>query len=132
MSIIKTHDITLYGSVGDYNIILHPLCDNHLPLLYKWGADPEVVYWSDGGNVEVFDAEDVKNIISHISHNGLCFLAEVNANPIGNFWIQNINIPEVSALYPGLDVRRIDMEIGLSLIRYLSYQFRRFIPANCT
>jgi hypothetical protein len=54
MSIIQSHDITLYGG-NDIGIILRPLCDDHLPLLYKWNADPEVVYWSDTGNVEVFE-----------------------------------------------------------------------------
>lgn len=34
MSIIKTHDITLYGGNGS-NIILHPLCDDHLPFRYE-------------------------------------------------------------------------------------------------
>lgn len=112
MSIIKTHDVTLYGSTGDYDIILRPLDDGHLLLLYKWGADPEVVYWSDTGNVIDFDEESTRNIFRSVSQNGLCFIAEVNGQPIGNFWIQKMNIPEVSALYPGLDVRRIEAEIG--------------------
>jgi len=112
MSIIKTHNITLYGNAGEYDIVLRPLCDDHLQFLYKWGADPKVVYWSDSGNAEVFDEEDVRNIIRNVSQNALCFLAEVNGVNIGNFWLQNMNISEVSALYPGLDVRRIDAEIG--------------------
>jgi len=37
MSIIKTHDVTLYGG-NDVDIVLRPLCDDHLPLLYKWCA----------------------------------------------------------------------------------------------
>jgi len=112
MSIIKTHDVTLYGSTGDYKIVLRPLCDDDLPLLYKWGADPEVVYWSDTGNVNEFDEESVRDIYGSVSRNGLCFIAEVNGRPIGNFWLQKMNIPKVSALYPGLDVRRIEAEIG--------------------
>ena len=112
MSIITTHNITLYGRTGEYEIILRPLCDDHLPLLYKWGADPEVVYWSDTGNVNEFDEESTRSIIGSVSKNALCFLAEVNGQPIGNFWLQKMNIPEVSALYPGFDVRRIEAEIG--------------------
>ena len=48
MNIIITHDINLYGG-NDTDIILRPLCDDHLPLLYKWCADPEVLYWTEGG-----------------------------------------------------------------------------------
>jgi len=111
-NIIKPHDITLHGNTDDYDIVLRPLCDEDLPLLYKWGADPEVVYWSDTGNVNDFDEEMTRDIYGSVSQNGLCFIAEVNSQPIGNFWIQKMNIPEVSALYPNLDVRRIEAEIG--------------------
>jgi len=111
MSIISAHGITLYGG-NDLDIVLRPLCDEHLPLLYKWNADPEVVYWSDTGNVEVFDEESVRDIYGSASENAFCFLAEVNGEPIGDFMLQKMNVPEVSAQYPGLDVRRIDMEIG--------------------
>ena len=52
MSIIKTHDITLYGGNDEYNIVLRPLCDEHLPYLYKWNADPEVLYWTEGCTAE--------------------------------------------------------------------------------
>ena len=48
MSIIKSHNITLYGGNDEYKIILRPLSDNYLPLLYKWNSDPEVLYWSEG------------------------------------------------------------------------------------
>ena len=61
MSIIKTHDITLYGG-NDIDIVLRPLCDDHLPLLYKWNSDPEVLYWSDGEDVQAHSAETVHNI----------------------------------------------------------------------
>jgi len=48
MNIIKTHDVTLYGG-NDIDVVLRPLSDEHLPLLYKWCADPEVLYWTEGG-----------------------------------------------------------------------------------
>lgn len=111
MSIIKTHDITLYGG-NDIDIILRPLCDDHLPLLYKWNADPEVVYWSDTGNAEVFSEEDIRGIYGSVSENAFCFLAEADGKAIGDFWLQRMNVPEVSAKYPGLDLRRIEATIG--------------------
>ena len=116
MSIIKTHDITLYGSTGEYDIVLRPLCDEHLPLLYKWNADPEVVYWSDTGNSIVFSEESIRGMYGNVSKNALCFLVEVNGNPIGDFWLQKMNIPEVSEKYPGLDVRRIEATIGEKIL----------------
>ncbi|HPK15742.1 MAG: hypothetical protein BWY35_00117 [Firmicutes bacterium ADurb.Bin248] len=111
MSLITTHDVTLYGGNG-VDLVLRPLCDGHLPLLYKWNADPEVVYWTDTGNAQVFSEEDIRGIYASISQNALCFLAEVDGRPVGDFWIQRMNVPEVSAKYPGLDVRRIEATIG--------------------
>ena len=115
MSIIKTHDITLYGG-DDIDIVLRPLCDAHLPHLCKWCADPEVLYWTEGGTADTvlsYGPETVHQIYGGVSQNALCFLVEVDGVPVGECWLQRMNLPDVSAMYPeGLDVRRIDMCIG--------------------
>jgi len=115
MSIIRTHDVTLYGG-NDVDIVLRPLCDDHLPLLYKWNADPEVLYWTEGGTNDTnlsYDAETVHDIYGRTSQTAFCFLVEADGVPIGECWLQKMNLPEVKAMYPGhLDVRRIDMAIG--------------------
>ncbi len=115
MSIIKTHDITLYGG-SDSEIVLRPLSDCHLPFLYKWCADPEVLYWTEGGmdNENLSYAPDtVHQIYGGVSQNALCFLIEVDKIPVGECWLQKMNLPDIKAMYPeGVDVRRIDMCIG--------------------
>lgn len=114
MSIIRTHDSTLYGGTDDMNIVLRPLCDEHFPLLYKWNADPEVLYWTEGGKdiARSYDANTVHRIYGGVSQNAHCFLIEVDGMPVGECWLQRMNLPDVTAMYPGLDVRRIDMMIG--------------------
>ncbi len=116
MSIINTHDITLYGGNDEYNIVLHPLSDEHLPYLYKWCSDPEVLYWTEGGtdNTDLsYSADTVHQIYGGISQDNLCFLIEANGVPIGECWLKKMNLPDVKAIYaPTLDVRRIDMSIG--------------------
>lgn len=116
MPIIKTHDITLYGGNDEYSIVLKPLSDEHLPYLYKWCSDPEVLYWTEGGTADVnlsYGAETVHQIYGGVSQNALCFLIEANGIPIGECWLQKMNMSDVLAMYPEtLDVRRIDMEIG--------------------
>ncbi|MCL2420525.1 MAG: GNAT family N-acetyltransferase [Defluviitaleaceae bacterium] len=116
MSIIKTHDITLYGSTGEFDIVLRPLSDKHLPLLYKWNADPEVLYWSEGGTVDTnlsYDSDTVHAIFGGVSQNAFCFLIEANGIPIGECWLQKMNLPEVKVMYPAsFDVRRMDFAIG--------------------
>lgn len=115
MSIIKTHDITLYGG-NDIDIVLRPLCDEHLPLLYKWNADPEVLYWTEGGTNDKdlsYGAETVHMIYGGEKEKILYFLIEADGVPIGECWLQKMNLPNVKSMYPEtLDVRRIDMSIG--------------------
>ena len=115
MSIIKTHDITLYGG-NDRDIVLRPLCDEHLPLLCKWNSDPEVLYWTEGGEAEKdlsYGPETVHQIYGGASQNAYCFLIERDGVPIGECWLQRMNLPRVLKMYPEtLDVRRIDMTIG--------------------
>ena len=113
MSIIRTHDITLYGGNDTYKIILHPLSDEHLPYLYKWNSDAEVLFWTEGEDVESYSPEVVRQIYGGISQNSLCFMIEVNGENIGECWLQKMNLPSVLALYAeNTNVRRIDMSIG--------------------
>ena len=114
MEIITEHDITLYGGTDRYRIVLRPLNDGYLPLLYRWNADPEVLYWTEGGEdiVRSYDQNTVNKIYGGVSQSAFCFLVEVNGVPIGDCWLQKMNLPDVLAMYHGKDVRRIDMEIG--------------------
>ena len=115
MNIIKTHNITLYRG-GKDDIVLRPLSDEHLPYLYKLNADPEVLYWTEGGadNLNLsYGREAVHQIYGGVSQNAFCFLIEANGTAIGECWLQGMNLSDVKAMYaPPLDVRRIDMCIG--------------------
>ncbi|MCL2518921.1 MAG: GNAT family N-acetyltransferase [Oscillospiraceae bacterium] len=113
MNIIKAHSITLYGSIDEYEIVLRPLCDDHLPYLYKWGNDLEVLYWTDGTDAEVYTAETVHDIYGRSSQSALCFIIEANGVFIGECWLARMYPKRIADMHPAnLDVRRIDMMIG--------------------
>ena len=113
MNVIRTHDITLHGGNDTYKIILRPLSDEHFPYLYKWNSDSEVLYWTEGEDVESYSPEVVRQIYGGVSQNSLCFLVEVNGEIIGECWLQKMNLPYVKSMYAEkTDVRRIDMSIG--------------------
>ena len=113
MSIIKPHNVILYGGNDTYKIVLRPLSDKDLPYLYKWNSDPEVLYWKEGENVESYPIEVVHQIYGGISQNNYCFAIEVNGKIIGECWLQKMNLPKVKSMYDSeTDVRRIDMSIG--------------------
>jgi RimJ/RimL family protein N-acetyltransferase len=117
MCIITSHATTLYGCTAAHRIILRPLTDEHLPLLYKWNADPELLYWTEGGEdiPRSYSADTVHKIYGGVSKNALCFLVEADGAAIGECWLQKMNLPNVKAMYPSeLDVRRIDFAIGES------------------
>lgn len=40
VSVIKRHDITLYGGNQQYEVVLRPLTDEHLPALYNGMRTP--------------------------------------------------------------------------------------------
>ena len=113
MSIIRSHDITLCGGNDEYKVILCPLSDEHLPYLYKWNSDSEVLYWTEGEDIESYPPEVVHQIYGGISQNNLCFALKVNNEIIGECWLQKMNLPNVKKMYAAdADVRRIDMSIG--------------------
>ena len=100
MSIIKSHHIILYGGNDTYKIILRPLSDKYLPYLYKWNSDPEVLYWTEGEDVESYPPEVIHQIYGGISQNNLCFLVEVNGKIIGECWLQRMNLLNVKKCMP--------------------------------
>ena len=113
MSIIQSHDITLYGGNDKYKIVLRPLSDEHLPFLYKWNSDKEVLYWTEGDDVEAYPPEIVHKIYGGKIEECLYFVIEVNGEIIGECWLQKMNLAYIDDMYPvGTDVRRIDMSIG--------------------
>lgn len=111
MSIIREHNITLYGK---NDVVLKPLTDEHLPMLYQWNSDIEVLYWSEGDDVvEPYDKATVDLIYGSVSQNAFCFLIEKENIPVGECWLQKMNISSISDRYPKeVDIRRIDYCIG--------------------
>jgi len=115
INVIKEHNITLCGALREHTITLRPLCDNHLPLLYKWNTDPEVLYWNEGPNAdpEDNDNETVQSIYEDTSSCGYCFIIELDGTSIDECLLCKMNVDYILELYTdSTDVRRIDILIG--------------------
>jgi len=82
MSIIKSHDIILYGGNNQYEIVLRPLTDEDLPYLYKWNSDPEVLYWTEGEDIEGYPPEMVHQIYGGISQKQITISLEADKRRI--------------------------------------------------
>ena len=71
MSIINSHHITLRSESEGREIVLRPLTDADLPDLYRWNADPDVLYWAEGEDIVAYSPKDVEGIYGWISQENL-------------------------------------------------------------
>ena len=104
---MRKHDVHLHGK----RVVLRPMTEGDWEDVLAWNADPEVLIWSDGTK-EVRPEEVTKDIYRGVSRFAFVFIIEHEGEPIGECWLQKMNLPEVVAAYPGKDLRRIDLMIG--------------------
>jgi aminoglycoside 6'-N-acetyltransferase len=110
---LRQHDVTLCGETRRGAAVrLRPMTEDDWPLLYRWNSDPEVLYYSEGDDVASYSPEDVRGIFCTTSQTAFCFIIEVEGTPVGECWLQEMNIERILQKYPGLDCRRIDLAIG--------------------
>ncbi len=105
---LRQHTITLQGE----RVILHPMTEDDWEILLKWNSDPEVIYFSDGGNITPHNLQGVQQIYRGVSQNAFCFIIEVDGSPVGESWLQKMNIERILKKYPKEDCRRTDLMIG--------------------
>ena len=104
---MRAHEVHLRGE----RVALRPMTEGDWEHVLAWNADPEVLIWSDDTR-EVRPEEDTKDIYRSVSRFAFVFIIEHEGDPIGECWLQKMNLPEVRAAYPGKDLRRIDLMIG--------------------
>lgn len=110
---LKQHKVILEGKTSqDRNIRLRPMTEDDWDILDKWNSDPEVLYFSEGDNVTAYTLEQVQEIYRSVCKNAFCFIIEVDNKPVGECWLQKMNLERVLQKYPDLDCRRIDLMIG--------------------
>jgi RimJ/RimL family protein N-acetyltransferase len=102
------HTITLQGD----RVTLRPMTEADWPDLLRWNSDPEVLYYSEGDDVQSYTLEEIQEIYRPISQTALCFIIESEGRPVGECWLQRMNLERILRDYPGFDVRRIDLLIG--------------------
>ena len=105
---LKEHNITLHGE----RVTLRPMTENDWDIMLKWNSDPEVLYFSEGGYVSSWSLEDLQDNYRGVSQNAFCFIIEFNGQPIGECWLQRMNLERLLQKYSDKDCRRIDLLIG--------------------
>lgn len=108
MTELVTHDKVLRGK----RATLRPLTEEDWDLLLKWNSDPEVLYFTEGDDVESYSLEDVQGIYRSVSRTAFCFIIESETGPIGECWLQEMNLERILQRYPDSRCHRIDLMIG--------------------
>lgn len=110
---MKVHNIILEGRTSKgLNIKLRPMTQRDFPLLEKWNADPEILYYSEGENVISYTPSEVRKIYTSVCKDSFCFIIEAVGVPVGECWLQRMNLERIIKKYPKADCRRIDLMIG--------------------
>lgn len=104
---LRSHDITLRSG----NIVLRPMTEDDWEILHKWNSDSEVLSYADL-NINRYSLEMVKRIYRGVSQNAFCFIIEFKGEPIGETWLQEMNLERILVKFPDKDIRRIDIMIG--------------------
>ncbi|MHB8104584.1 MAG: GNAT family N-acetyltransferase [Dehalococcoidales bacterium] len=105
---LREHNYSLKGE----RITLRPLTENDWATVAKWETDPEVLYWADFEPVEKRTLEEVQAIFRGVSQHAYCFVMEFAGKPIGDCWLQEMNLERILKEYSGKDCRRVDLVIG--------------------
>jgi len=108
MKKLKQHTITLRSD----HVALRPMTEGDWDLLLKWNSDPEVIYFSEGDDVSHRSLGEVHGIYRGVSQSAFCFIIEFDGAPVGECWLQKMNLERILAQFPNLDCRRIDLMIG--------------------
>lgn len=102
MTVLRQHNIKIQRG----KITFRPMTEEDWEILLKWNSDPEVLYYSEGDNVKTYTLEQVRRIYRGISQNAFCFIIEVDGKPVGECWLQRMNLKRILEKYPGLDCRQ--------------------------
>jgi RimJ/RimL family protein N-acetyltransferase/mannose-6-phosphate isomerase-like protein (cupin superfamily) len=107
-NVLRTH----YAHLTGERVKLRPMTEDDWEHVCAWNADPEVLSWADEPGTPPRQPEEAKEMYRGISLFAHIFIIEFEGEPIGECWLQKLNLPEIRDRFPGRDLRRIDIAIG--------------------
>ncbi|HEX28876.1 TPA: GNAT family N-acetyltransferase [Candidatus Poribacteria bacterium] len=91
---LREHKIILQGE----RVTLRPMTEDDWDILLRWNSDPDVLYFAEGDDVRSYSLEQIQQIYRGVSQNAFCFIIEVAGNPIGECWLQQMNLDPIEML----------------------------------
>jgi RimJ/RimL family protein N-acetyltransferase len=105
---VREHKIVLRGE----RVVLRPLTEDDWGPLLKWNSDPEVLYFAEGDDVRSYTIDEIQTVYRSVSQTAFCFVIEAKGAPVGECWLQQMNLERILQQVPEADSRRIDLTIG--------------------
>jgi len=110
---LQAHEVALLGRTAEgIEVRLRPMTEGDWDLLLAWNNDPEVLYYAEGDEVVSRPLAEVQALYREVSQSAFCFIIEAGERPVGECWLQEMNLGRILGRYVGLDARRIDLMIG--------------------
>ncbi len=73
-------------------VVLRPMSENDWEILTKWGNDPEILYFAEMDHVSTRSLDQVQSMYQSVSQTAFCFIIELDGRPIGECWLQKMNL----------------------------------------
>ena len=105
---LREHHVRLQSE----RVTLRPMTEDDWDILLKWNSDSEVLYYAEGDDVDSYSLAQIQGMYREVSQTAFCFIGEVEGRPIGECWLQEMNLDRILTRYADLDCRRIDLMIG--------------------
>ena len=108
MTVLRPHRFRLQTP----RLVLRPMSEDDWPTLLRWNQDPTVLEYWDSGNTEPWTLTKLQDVYRGISQHAWMFVLETGGVPIGEAWVQEMNLPELLERFPRRPLHRIDISIG--------------------
>jgi RimJ/RimL family protein N-acetyltransferase len=96
----------------DGDLVLRPMNEDDWDLVLQINNDPEVGYFTEGDDWKEHTLDEIQRIYRSISQNASMFVIQLDGTPIGECWLQRMNLERLRDKFPSLDSRRIDLAIA--------------------
>jgi RimJ/RimL family protein N-acetyltransferase len=125
MDELRVHDVVL----EDGDVRLRPLTEDDWATIEPWETDPDVLWFSEGGDPRPWTIDEWKPIYRDISRAAEMFVVERAGTAVGTAWLQVMNLDFVRDALPDRELRRIDLQldkavwghgVGTTVIRLLT------------
>lgn len=105
---LRTHEVALVHGL----VRLRPFTEADWETAAVWQADPRVLWFSEGGFVDGRPLAETQGIYRGVSQSADVFVIERDGVPVGDGWVQAMNLPRITTRFTGLRTARIDLQLA--------------------